>query len=214
MRTRTLRLIAILGVSLTAAAAIGVTSYGSRPPSVIAAPNGQDTAQPLPRPDLALALRDLPPGYEEVPGLDLVLGDTPLEDRVLRRAERGPGPGWIWTMTYQTAAPVTQERVQSLGLDLAVTLSRVVGTVVELTDWTVEDPAGLGPFAVLYGFQYHALGSDTGGDGALAVFGPGPYLSYLAVLNADGESLGDAARLAALVNARVAQRADTAPAAR
>ena len=58
-------------------------------------------AGPVSRPDLALSLRDLPPGYEEAPSLDLALNDTPLHDRVIRRTRSGAGQEWIWTMTYQ-----------------------------------------------------------------------------------------------------------------
>ena len=43
----------------------------------------QQTGRPTPRPELAVGLRDLPPGYEEAPSLELMLDDNPLQDAVL-----------------------------------------------------------------------------------------------------------------------------------
>jgi hypothetical protein len=172
-----------------------------------AAPPGQTTAGPRPRPDLALGLRDLPPGYEEVPSLELKLDDVPLQDRVMRQIRPGAGPGWVWTMTYQGQTPVTQDRVDFLADDLSAFFRGALSDVAQITDWTERDPAGLGTLAKLYTFQFRVPGSDGVGDGALAVFGPGDYLTYLAVLNVDGQAVSDLRMLARIVNSRVdAQR--------
>jgi hypothetical protein len=168
-----------------------------------AAPAGQTTAGPRPRPDLALGLRDLPPGYEEAPSLELMLNDVPLQDRVLRQIRAGAGPGWVWTMTYQTPTPTSPERLTFLAEDLAVFFMRALSDVAQLTDWTERDAAGLGTLAKLYTFQFRVTGSDLVGDGALALFGPGDYLTYLAVLNVDGQAVSDLRMLARIVSSRV-----------
>jgi hypothetical protein len=163
---------------------------------------------PVSRPDLALSLRDLPPGYEEAPSLDLALNDTPLHDRVIRRTRSGAGPEWIWTMTYQARSPVSQDRLTFLTDDLAAFLTRAMSDVASLSDWTRQDATGLGSVATLYTFKFRPNGSDLVGDGALALFGPGDYVSYLAVLNLDGQAASDLRMLARTVSARVdAQRA-------
>jgi len=164
---------------------------------------GQQTPGPMPRPDLAVGLRDLPPGYEEAPSLELMLNDVPLHDRVIRQTQPGAGPGWIWTMTYQSPTPVTQERVTFLAEDLAIFFMRALSDVAEITDWNELDPAGLGSLATLYTFSFRVPGSDLVGDGALALFGPGDYLSYLAVLSVDGQSVSDLEMLARVVSSRV-----------
>jgi hypothetical protein len=163
----------------------------------------QQTSGPRPRPELAVGLRDLPPGYEEAPSLELMLNDVPLRDRVIRQTQPGAGPGWIWTMTYQSPNPVTQERVTFLAEDLAIFFMRALSDVAEITDWNELDAVDLGSLATLYTFSYRVTGSDLVGDGALAVFGPGDYLSYLAVLNVDGQAVSDLQMLARVVNSRV-----------
>jgi hypothetical protein len=163
----------------------------------------QQTASPTPRPELAVSLQDLPPGYEEAPSLELMLDDVPLRDRVIRQTQPGAGPGWIWTMTYQSTNPVTQERVNFLAEDLAIFFMRALSDVAEITNWKEQDPAGLGGLATLYTFNFRVTGSDLIGDGALALFGPGDYLSYLAVLNVDGQAVSDLRMLARVVGSRV-----------
>lgn len=157
---------------------------------------------PVARPDLALSLQDLPALYEEVEGLGLSLGSVPLQDRVLRRTQQGAGPAWIWTMTYETAGRVTHGRVQSLAVDLAVTASRLLGSRGELTNWSVEDASGLGQYATMYSFDYRIYETDAVGDGVLAIFGPGPYMSYLIAISPDTQVLSEARQLAAIINAR------------
>jgi hypothetical protein len=196
-------------ITLTIAVVLALVGAGLSPSPAAWAqgsaptPANQPTVNPTPRPDLALGLRDLPPGYEDAPSLELMLYDVPLHDRVIRQTAPGAGPGWIWTMTYQTASPVTQERVTFLSEDLAVFFMRALSDVAQLSDWTVRDPAGLGTFATLYTFQYRITGSDFVGDGALAVFGPGNYLTYLAVLNVDGQAVSDLRMLARVISSRV-----------
>jgi hypothetical protein len=163
----------------------------------------QQTPSPTPRPELAVSLLDLPPGYEEAPSLELMLDDVPLRDRVIRQTQPGAGPGWIWTMTYQSTNPVTQERVNFLAEDLAIFFMRALSDVAEITNWKEQDAAGLGSLATLYTFNFRVTGSDLIGDGALALFGPGDYLSYLAVLNVDGQAVSDLRMLARVVSSRV-----------
>ena len=167
------------------------------------APSSPQAPAPSPRPDLALGLRDLPPGYEEAPSLELELDDVPLHDRVLRQIRPGAGPAWVWTMTYQSDNPVTAERVSFLAEDLAVFFTRALSDVASISDWNERDASELGRLAKLYTFSFRVPGSDLVGDGALALFGPGNYLSYLAVLSVDGQSLSDLTMLARVVNARV-----------
>jgi hypothetical protein len=189
---RTLTLIVVLalvGASLVPTPAPVQAQGGAQTPA------GQQTANPTPRPDLALALRDLPPGYEEAPSLELTLNDVPLQDRVIRQTRR--------TMTYQTGTPVTPERLTFLSEDLAIFLMRALSDVAQLSDWSEQDPAGLGSLAKLYTFKYRVTGSDFVGDGALALFGTGDYLSYLAVLSVDGQAVSDLRMLARVVSSRV-----------
>ncbi|HEY7062749.1 MAG TPA: hypothetical protein VII06_14820 [Chloroflexota bacterium] len=170
-------------------------------------PAAQQATDASPRPDLAIGLSDLPPGYETAPSLELMLDDRPLQDRVIRQSEPGAGPGWIWTMTYQGSPPVTQERVNFLAEDLAIFFQRALSDVAIISDWRDRDPGDLGDLAKLYTFSYRIQGSDLVGDGALAIFGPGDYLSYLAVLNYDGQSMSDLRMLAHIVSTRIdAQR--------
>jgi hypothetical protein len=193
--------IALIVAGLVPQPAPAQTQGGAR------APAGQQTAGPAPRPDLALGLQDLPPGYEEAPSLELLLDDVPLRDRVLRQTQPGVGPGWIWTMTYQSTNPVNQERVNFLGQDLAMFFTRALSDVASISNWSEQDASGLGSLAKLYTFNYRVTGSDFVGDGALALFGPGDYLSYLAVLNVDGQATSDLRMLARTVSSRVdAQR--------
>jgi hypothetical protein len=196
--------------TLVLVAALALADAGYMPMPVAAQAQGgnqpaasQDTTDPRPRPELAVGLRDLPPGYEEAPSLELMLNDVPLHDRVIRQTQPGAGPGWIWTMTYQSPTPVTQERVTFLAEDLAIFFMRALSDVAEITDWNELDPAGLGSLATLYTFSFRVPGSDLVGDGALALFGPGDYLSYLAVLNVDGQSVSDLEMLARVVSSRV-----------
>jgi hypothetical protein len=195
-------LLALVGAGLMPVPAAAQRQGGAQPVGA------QQPSGPTPRPELALGLRDLPPGYEEAPSLELMLYDVPLDDRVIRQTAPGAGPGWIWTATYQGSPPVTQERVNSLAEDLAIFFMRELSDVVEISDWNQRNPAGLGTVATLYIFNFREPGSDLVGDGALAVFGPGDYLSYLAVLNVDGQSESDLRMLARVVSSRIdAQRA-------
>jgi len=196
--------------ALALVAVLALAAVGSRPIPAAAQgqggtqpASGQQTASPAPRPELAVSLPDLPPGYEEAPSLELMLDDVPLRDRVIRQTQPGAGPGWIWTMTYQSENPVTQERVSFLAEDLAIFFMRALSDVAETTNWKEQDPAGLGSLATLYTFNFRVTGSDLVGDGALALFGPGDYLSYLAVLNVDGQAVSDLRMLARLVSSRV-----------
>lgn len=190
----------------------GTTAPAGAAPGGAAAPTGQQTAGPTPRPDLALSLRDLPPGFEQAPSLELMLDDRPLDDRVLRRATPGAGPSWIWTMTYQ-GNPISQERLDFLADDLAVFLTRALDEVVDLTDWQVQS-LSLGAISRVYSFKFRAIDSDLVGDGALALFGPGDYVSYLAVINVDGQSLPDLQNLARIVSTRINAQRTAAPAPR
>jgi hypothetical protein len=161
------------------------------------------TAQPVPRRDLALALNDLPPGYEEAESLDLQLFETPLADRVIRRTNPGPGPAWIWTMTFQPATPMTQARMDFLADDLSVLLTRATADVALLSRWSIGASDGLGALARVYTFSFHAKGEDVNGDGTLALFGTPDYTTYMVVLNTDGRSASDLRDLARIVGSRV-----------
>jgi hypothetical protein len=170
-------------------------------------PAGQSNVGPIPHPELTLGLRDLPPGYEEAPSLELKLDDVPLDDRVIRQIQPGAGPVWLWTMTYQTRTPVTQDRLTFLADDLKTFFIGALSDVAQLSDWNDRDAGGLGTLAKLYTFQFRVTGSDVVGDGALALFGPGDYMTYLAVLNTDGQSVSDLRMFARVVSRRVdAQR--------
>jgi hypothetical protein len=183
---------------------LGLVVAGFVPlPAPAQAQGGQQTAGPAPRPDLALGLTDLPPGYEEAPSLELMLDDVPLRDRVIRQLQPSAGPGWLWTMTYQSANAVNQDRVNFLAEDLAMFFTRALSDVAQISNWREQDASGLGSLAKLYTFNYRVTGSDFVGDGALALFGPGNYLSYLAVLNTDGQAVSDLRMLARIVNSRV-----------
>lgn len=169
-------------------------------PSVASSQTGGPTA----RPDLTISLSDLPTGYEEAPSLDLTLFDTPLDDRVFRRAASDDGPEWIWSMTYEVVNPVSAGRLVILGQDLIVFLTRSFADLVQLSEWTQEDPTGLGDVAQAYSFKFRVLATDAAGDGALALFGGGGYLSLVAALDVDGEAVSDLRLLASYVNERVA----------
>src|SRR5262249_19507131 len=122
-------LFALVGAGLMPAPAAAQRQGGGHPRGAPQPP------RPTPRPGPAIGLRDLPPGYEEAPSLQLLLNDAPLDDRVLRQTAPGPGPGWIWTMTYQGSPPVTQERVDFLAEDLAIFLMRELSDVAEISNW-------------------------------------------------------------------------------
>src|SRR2546426_672702 len=83
---------------------------------------------------------------------------VPLRDRVIRQTQPGAGPGWIWAMTYQSPTPVTQERVSFLAEDLAIFFMRALSDVAQISDWSEQDPAGLGGLATLYTFSYRVTG--------------------------------------------------------
>jgi hypothetical protein len=160
--------------------------------------------EPTPRPDLTVTLGDLPSGYEEVPGLDLMLFDTPLIDRVLRRIEPGAGPDWVMSSTYQVLAPVTQNRVDFLANDLTVFLTRSLADEVTLNQWTLEDSSALGEMAKAYSFAFAVPARELRGDGALALVGrDAGYVSLVIVLNVDGDSVSDLHALVDIVNARI-----------
>jgi hypothetical protein len=189
--------LALVGAGVRPMPATAQAQGGAQPAA------GQQTAGATPRPELAVGLQDLPPGYEEGPSLELMLNDVPLRDRVIRQTQPGAGPGWIWAMTYRSPTPVTQERVTFLAEDLAIFFVRALSDVAQISDWKEHDTAGLGSLATLYTFSYRVTGSDLVGDGALALFGPGDYLSYLAVLNVDGQAVSDLRMLARVVSSRV-----------
>jgi hypothetical protein len=159
---------------------------------------------PVPRPDLAISQRDLPPGFEEAPSLDLMLFDTPLADRVLRRRSVGAGPGWVWTMSFQPATPMTQDRLTFLTDDLSVFLVRAMSDVAQLSDWKLGPSADLGDIAREYTFTFQTSSGELAGDGALALFGSEDYVTYIAVLNLDGRASADLRDLARIVNQRTA----------
>ena len=143
-----------------------------------------------------------------------MLDDVPLRDRVIRQTQPSAGPGWLWTMTYQSPNAVNQDRVNFLAEDLAMFFTRALSDVAQISDWKEQDASGLGSLAKLYTFSYRVTGSEFVGDGALALFGPGNYLSYLAVLNTDGQAVSDLRMLARIVSSRVdAQPATSAASA-
>lgn len=189
--------LALVIAGLVPVSAPAQTQSGAR------APTGQQTTSASPRPDLALNVSDLPPGYEEAPSLELMLDDVPLRDRVLRQSQPGAGPSWLWTMTYSSPNAIDQARVNFLAEDLAMFFTRALSDVAQISNWREQDASGLGTLAKLYTFNYRVTGSEFDGDGALALFGPGNYLSYLAVLNTDGQAVSDLRMLARIVNSRV-----------
>ena len=177
----------------------------------------QETASPTPpiaRPDLALAARDLPPGYAEAPPLGLTFSGTRVQDRALRRTAPDSGPEWLWSATFEPGIPATAERVaeweqgltRSLSGRFILALSESVGADIELSDWAEADPLGVGEYATLSRFHYQRLDQTGGGEGALVVFSRGAFLNVLAVLTLEGEATVDLLRYARLIDERSDRR--------
>src|SRR5215212_5556751 len=111
----------------------------------------QERPEPMPRPDLALTVEDLPPGYQEGNPIDVRFSGAPIQDRSLRPTVPGLAPTWIWTATFQVGVPVTEERiarwgddlVTALSLDFGPSLDRSVGAPVLFANWADPDPIGL-----------------------------------------------------------------------
>jgi hypothetical protein len=162
------------------------------------------TGRPVARRDLALAVSDFPPVYEEGESLDLELFDYPLADRVIRRKTPGPGPDWIWTMTFQPDSPMTQSRMNFIADDMTIILNRSAADILTLNNWAqITSPTGLGDLAVQYTFGGTVKSDGTKIDGTLALFGSPDYVSFLVVMNTDGESATDLSDLAQIVTSRI-----------
>lgn len=159
----------------------------------------------IPRPDLSLTARDMPPGFEERTAEFMRVGDVSIEDRLLVRPGGGLGSYWVWNATYLAARTPTEESFPRSVNNMAVILSRTFNENVVLSDWTDLDVAGLGDMVSLRSFRYHNVVTDAEADGALVVLARGDIVSVLAVLSTDGHSAGDARRFARLVDSRIQQ---------
>src|SRR5690242_5817166 len=126
-----------------------------------------------PRPELTLAANAAPPGYEEThPGF-MQVGGVPIDDRLLRRSGGGPGPGWIWSASYERATEPTEETIAKQGQDIAAILARRLGNTALLGDWDGIETHEPGDHVVLYHFTYQRFDSDAASQGALLVFSRG-----------------------------------------
>jgi hypothetical protein len=118
---------------------------------------------------------------------------------------------------YEAVPPaMTDERLGRLAEDLSDFLDRSMNPL-ELSDWADLDTAGLGEFARVYGFRTRTTQNATG-DGALAVFSRGNLVSYVMMLNLDGQAATDLRQYAGMLDGRVqrdlATRAGAQPSAR
>src|SRR5712692_6679303 len=165
-----------IGVVLLALGMLGAPVSGARAQQPSATPTAAPIATVgvppvvIARPELALTPRDLPPGYEETTPISLTIGGTPVEDRSIVRAGSGAGPFYLWSAVYEAIPPaMTDARLERLARDVTVIFSRSA-VPLELSDWDELDPAGLGEFARVYGFEFRAPEVERPGDGALAAF--------------------------------------------
>jgi hypothetical protein len=207
------------GVVLIVLGLLGIMATGAHAQQAPATPTAAPSpaaAQPPPgvvaRPDLALGLRDLPPGYQETTPISLTIGGTPVDDQAMLRSGAGAGPVYIWSAVYEAIPPaVTDERLERLARDIAVLISRSA-TPLELSDWDELDPAGLGDFARVYGFEFRSPDVDRRGDGALAAFNHGNVVAYLAVMSFDGRAVTDLRQYGRTISGRIQQSDATRPA--
>ena len=200
-----------IGVALIVLGMLGAPVSGARaqqaPATPTAAPTGTVGGPPavIARPDLALTLRDLPPGYQETTPISLTIGGTPVEDRSIMRDGAGVGPFYLWSAVYEAVPPaITDARLERLARDLTVLFSRSAAPL-DLSDWDELDPAGLGEFARVYGFEFRAPEVERAGDGALAAFNHGNVVTYLAVMSFDGRAITDLRQYARLLDGRIQQ---------
>jgi hypothetical protein len=81
---------------------------------------------------------------------------------------------------------------------------REASDVMQVSAWTQGPATDLGDIAAEYRFKFQLTGEDTTtGDGTLALFGSPTYVSYMVVLNTDGQSSSDLRTLARIVSGRV-----------
>jgi hypothetical protein len=200
-----------IGVVLIVLGLLGAPASVARaqqaPATPTAAPTATVGAPPavIARPDLALTLRDLPPGYEETTPIGLTIGGTPVEDRSILHDGPGAGPFYLWSAVYEAVPPaITDARLERLARDATVVLSRSM-VPLDLSDWDELDPAGLGEFARVYGFEFRAPEVERPGDGALAAFNHGNVVTYLAILSFDGRAVTDLRQYARLLDGRIQQ---------
>src|SRR5205085_1622911 len=101
-----------------------------RPGPAAPAPGAPAPAAPpftlIPRPELALTARDLPPGYEEVVSTVDVAG-RPAEVRRLQRAPGGIGPALISSVTFEVQGELSDEALLLNARAFAAGLSRGSG---------------------------------------------------------------------------------------
>jgi hypothetical protein len=208
----------MIGVVLIVLGMLGAPVSGARAQQPSATPTAAPVATAgvppavTARPDLALTLRDLPPGYEETTPMSLTIGGTPVEDRSILRAGAGVGPVYLWSAVYEAIPPaMTDARLERLARDVTVVFSRSTAPL-ELSDWDELDPAGLGEFARVYSFEFRAPDVERPGDGGLAAFTQGNLVTYLAVMSFDGRALTDLRQYARVLEGRVRQSEATQPA--
>src|SRR5262249_52943216 len=180
-----------------------------------ASAQAQERVRPISRTDLAVAVSDLPPGYEErLQSLGEMAG-MPIEGRLLLNRSGGPGPLVLVSATARASGTVvvSDRDVARWAYDFSTSLSRSLDQVLQLSDWAEVASPELGDHAHLYGFHHQLQSGRGGGDGALLVFARGDAVSWLAVFSLDGSAQRDLLRLARLVDSRVAADQAAAPVA-
>jgi hypothetical protein len=187
-------------------AVVGLAAVVGSLTAPVAPAAAQERMLPVSRPELALSLRDLPPGYEESGSLRFTLAQTPLADRLMRRTSGTRGPLLVWSVTFEVPQPATAAEVEQLTLALAGDLTRNSAEQenTRLADWHEMDPAGLGEHAMMYGFRAGTLDSnELPAEGVLVMFARGTMVAGILVMGTDGRTILDARQYARLVEARI-----------
>jgi hypothetical protein len=172
-----------------------------------------ERARPISRMDLAVAVSDLPPGYEERSQSIGEMAGTPIEGRLLLNRTGGPGPLVLVSATARASGPVvmSDRDVALWAYEFSTGLTRGLDQALQLNDWTEMASPELGEHARLYSFHHRLQSGRGGGDGALVVFSRGDAVSWLAVFSLDGGAERDVLRLARLVDSRVVADQVAAP---
>jgi hypothetical protein len=142
-------------------AVLGLTAVGAVL-GALGTPTLEQPLQPVARPDLALAVTDLPPGY--APAMPDYAATSPLALRVLRRTSPGAGPAMIWSAAFDAGTPEQADLAVDHPAGIAALLSPSMAP--QLSDWEeIEAVEGEGRHAHVYRFRYSgsdAQGASTG----------------------------------------------------
>jgi hypothetical protein len=192
-------------------AVVAVASLVGSLGATVAPAQAQSRDRAISRQDLALASSDLTPGYEERSWQRLVMGETPLESRLLTRIGRN-GPNLLYSVAFQARGRVTQANVDLLADEVFASLTDCFAQVagLEVTASERMESPGVGDVGALMRFRYRFPNTTAEGDDALLVSGREEYVTVLAALSQDGRAAADLRQYARIVDGRV--RAELGPA--